>query len=430
MRVLTEGHICAGDPIIKTRTGPGALSVADVDALLYLPGRHVAKLRLALQVPALSDGWRQSFRELLANEDHASASRTTATTQPAWSGFRQLRVSKVVRETATVSSFYLADPADGVLPSAAAGQYLTVRLVGDPAPVRSYSLSSAPDTGSYRISVKREPHGVASNYLDRRLRSGGTLEVAAPRGEFVLDADVRPVLLISAGIGVTPVLSMLHALAAQGSERDVWWVHAARRPQEHAFASEARTLLESLRNAHEYVFYSAATPAECRRAHATRGRVTRDALRRLACPSDASAYVCGPASFMVDVENALTDLGVERARIHTERFGALPSITPGLTERRRTPHAPPGPPGTGPLVTFARTGISARFRTDEKSVLELADACDISTRWSCRSGVCHTCVTPLVSGDISYDPAPLELPADGEVLICCAQPRSDIVVDM
>ena len=94
------------------------------------------------------------------------------------------------------------------------------------------------------------------------------------------------------------------------------------------------------------------------------------------------------------------------------------------------PHQPPGPTGTGPLVTFARSGISAPFGGGVSSVLELADACDVPSRWSCRTGVCHTCVTPLLSGDISYTPEPLEPPADGQVLICCAQPDTDIVVDM
>jgi ferredoxin-NADP reductase/MOSC domain-containing protein YiiM len=434
MRVLTEGHVQAGDHIVKTRTGPGALSVADTDALLYLPGLDPGKLRLALQIPALSPGWRESFRELLASEDSASAGAdSNAPTEPAWSGFRPLRVTKVVPETTTVSSIYLAAPDGTPLPSARAGQYLTLRLTGAgrPAPVRSYSLSAAPDTGRYRISVKHEPYGIASTYLNRKLRPGTTLEVAAPRGDFVLDGGTTPVLLISAGIGLTPVLSMLHQLAAQRSERDVWWIHGARGPQEHALAAEAHIVLTSLPNAHEHVFYSAATPDECRRARAVSGRLTQDELSRLAVPGDASAYICGPAAFMADIQHALTAVGVGSSRIRTELFGALPSVNPGLTGRTSpTPHQPAGPPRSGPLVTFARSGISTPFDPDKKSVLELAESCDISTRWSCRSGVCHTCTTPLVSGNVSYHPAPLEPPAESEVLICCARPDTDVVLDM
>ena len=434
MRVIAEGRIQAGDAIVKTRTGPGALSVADTDALLYLPDRDPAKLRIALEIPALSPGWQGSFRELAGapgGPDIAAVGGLTA--KPAWAGFRELRVTEVVPESSTVSSIRLA-AADGTrLPAAQAGQYLTLRILGagQPAPVRSYSLSSAPDADDYRISVKHEPHGAASGYLTTRLRAGAILDAAAPRGDFVLEPGTGPVLLISAGIGVTPVLSMLHELADSGSEREVWWIYGARGPTEHPLAAEADALLSSLPQARRNVFYSAATPEEDRGANAAPGRLTKDRLAALALPAGASAYICGPASFMADMQDALAELGIDPARIHTELFGALPSINPGITgQASRTPHQPPGPPGTGPLVTFARSGISAPFPEDKRSVLELADACDVPTRWSCRTGVCHTCVTPLLSGGIAYSPEPLEPPAAGEVLICCARPGTDIVLDM
>ncbi len=366
MRVLREGRIQAGDRIVKTRTGPGALNVADVDALLYLPGRDPAKLRAAVRIPALSPGWQQSFRELLGDARPAQADA------PAWAGFRPLRVSKVVPESATVSSIYLTAPDASPLPPAQAGQYLTLRVTGagQPAPVRSYSLSSAPGAGAYRISVKREPRGAASRYLNGRLRPGATLEVAAPRGDFTL-GGTGPVLLIARG------------------------------PQEHPLAAEAHALLASLPNAREHVFYSA-----------TVGRLSKDKLLALDIPAEASAYICGPASFMTDMRDALSAAGLDPGRIHTELFGALPSINPGLTgQASRPPHQPPGPAGTGPMVTFARSGISARFGAAGRSLLELADACDVPSRWSCRTGVCHTCVTPLLS-------------------ICCARPSADIVLDM
>src|SRR5262249_25153638 len=146
---------------------------------------------------------------------------------PAWAGFRALRVTAVVPETSTVSSVLL-DAADGTpLPAARAGQYLTLRIpgAGRPAPVRSYSPSSASATGSYRIAGNGEPHGTASSYLNRALQPGAMVEVAAPRGDFILDDGTGPVLLISAGIGLTPVLGMLHELADSRSEREVRWIH-------------------------------------------------------------------------------------------------------------------------------------------------------------------------------------------------------------
>jgi ferredoxin-NADP reductase/MOSC domain-containing protein YiiM len=416
LRVLREGRIQAGDQIVKTRTGPGALSVADTDALLYLPGRDATRLRVAANIPALSPGWQQSFRDLLADDGPA------ASTGPAWAGFRPLRVTTVIPESETVSSVYLADADGGPLPAARAGQYLTLRVAGagEPAPVRSYSLSSAPGASRYRISVKREPHGVVSGYLNRTLRPGATLEVAAPRGDFVLDDGTGPILLVSAGIGVTPVLAMLHSLAGRRSEREVWWIHGAHGPREHPLAAEAHALLALIPHACEHVFYSSAG-----------GRLSKDRMIALDVPADASAYICGPASFMTDMQDALAAAGIDPARIHTELFGARSPVNPGLTgQTRRGPHPPPGPGGTGPLVTFARSGLSVPFPGGQRSVLELADACDVPTRWACRSGVCHTCATPLLSGDVSYAPDPLEPPADGEALICCARPRTDIVLDM
>ena len=434
MRVITEGHLQAGDAILKTRTGPHALSVADTDALLYLPGRDQDKLRAAVQIPALSPGWRGSFRDLLAAAGGDGAVSTPLPVAgPAWPAFRGLRVAKIVREDETVSSVYLAAVDGTALPAARAGQYLTLRIAGagQPAPVRSYSVSSAPGAGTYRISVKQEPHGIVSSYLNHRLEPGAVLDVAAPRGDFVLDDGTGPVLLISAGIGVTPVLSMLHQLAKSRSDRETWWLHGARGPLEHPFAAEAHGLLASLPHAREHVFYSRATPAERRRAHAAAGRLTTEALAGLGVPAAAGAYICGPASFMTDMRDALTAIGVDPALIHTELFGALASINPGLTGRtKRPPHQPPGPPGTGSLVTFARSGLTVPFGNHGRSLLDLADACDVPTRWSCRTGVCHTCITPLLFGDITYSPDPLEPPADGQILICCAQPATGIVLDM
>jgi ferredoxin-NADP reductase len=432
MRVLREGDIRAGDRIVKTRDGPEALTVADADALLYLPGRDPAELRRATRIPALSPGWQGSFRELLTGANHPGQAGPD-TDEPAWAGFRNLRVSDVVPETATVSSISLTAPDGAALPAARAGQYLTLRVPGTDrsAPVRSYSLSSPPGSAAYRISVKREPGGAVSAYLTSTVRPGDLLEVAAPRGEFVLRDGTDPILLISGGIGVTPELAMLHECVARHRDRDVWWIHGARGPREHALADEAHVLLASLPRAHELVFWSQATDAERRQGHARVGRLTKDTLAAIDVPTTADAYLCGPASFTTDIEHALTAIGFDTARIHTELFTTRASVNPGLVgQTARPPHPPAGPAASGPLVTFARSDVATPFPDTGRSVLELAETCDVPTRWSCRSGVCHTCVTPLLSGDVRYAPPPLEPPAEGQVLICCAQPTSDVVLDI
>jgi ferredoxin-NADP reductase/MOSC domain-containing protein YiiM len=434
LRVIREGHVQAGDQIVRTHIGPHALSVADIDALLYLPGRDLDKLRAAVDIAALSPGWRQSFDELLeAAAQGGPGDAPPIGVEPGWSGFRQLRVAKIVAESATVASVYLTASDGATLPKPRAGQYVTLRAsgAGDPPPVRNYSLSSDPDADTYRISVKREPHGVVSGYLNSRLQAGSVLDVAAPRGEFVLTDDAKPVLLISAGIGVTPVLAMLYHLAAAQSDREAWWIHVARDARQHAFAGEAHRLLQALSHAHEHVFYTAPDAASAAEITVTRGRPTAAALAALNVPLDATAYICGPLQFMDDMGSALEHLGIPAQQVRTELFGALPAINPGLTDVRHiAPHQPPGPPGTGPQITFARSGLIVRWSERHRSLLELADSCDVPTRYSCRTGVCHTCITPVLSGDFDYAPEPLEVPDTATALICCAHPASDLVLDL
>jgi ferredoxin-NADP reductase/MOSC domain-containing protein YiiM len=434
LRVLTEGRVRSGDQVVRTRVGPHALSVADVDALLYLPGRDAAQLRAAVDVPALSPGWQQSFRELLdaAGQDDAVPAPLVGA-PPAWPGFRPFRVVELVPEDSTVTSVYLVAADGSPLPLPRAGQFLTLRVAGagDPAPVRSYSLSSRPGADRYRISVKREDHGLVSTYLDTELQAGSLVEVAAPRGEFVLTDDDDPVLLLSAGVGATPVLAMLHELATTSSTRPVWWVHVARNAAAHPFAAEAHRLLDSLPQAHEHVFYTAPEPGTAPDPSVTTGRPTAAALARLGVPADATAYVCGPAAFMTAMGTALQELGIPPARIRTELFGALPAVNPGVVDGSRIPpHQPPGPRGPGPQITFARSGLTVPWVDRDRSLLDLADSCDVPTRFSCRTGVCHTCLTAVLSGGLSYSPEPLEPPADGEALICCARPVGDLVLDL
>jgi ferredoxin-NADP reductase len=331
-----------------------------------------------------------------------------------------MRVARLVHETDLVTSVYLRPSTPQRLPAPMPGQYLTIRLTdaADPRPVRNYSLSAATADG-YRISVKREPKGLASTYIATALAVGDQLDVAAPRGQFVLDDDAAPVVLLSAGIGVTPVLAMLEALAAQHSPREVWWLHTTRDPATHVLADEARRLLAALPAAHDHVFYTA-----------TRGRLDRAALAALGLPVDAKAYLCGPPGFMDAMTAALTDLGLQSDRIHTERFSSLTAINPGVVGAARpAPHAP-AKPGSGPMVTFARAGLTVAFDESAASLLEMAEACDVPTRWSCRTGVCHTCSTPLLAGTVEYSPPPLTEPDDGEALLCCARPLSDIVLDL
>jgi len=427
MRVLAEGHVSAGDEIVQTARGRHGLSVADVDSLLYLPGHDVEQLKAALDIP----GWRESFRDMLKRDEVARPAGIAVAPPPAWAGFRTLAVADVVAESASVTSFRLVG--DEALPAYLPGQFLTLRVpgAGDPVPVRTYSLSGDPDGGRYRISVKREPHGRVSSHLVAYLQRGDRIEVAAPRGDFVLDEGSEPLLLISAGIGQTPLLAMLYRLVGEHSGRVVWWMHNTHDADSHAFSTEVADLLGRLLSAHSLVYYTTPTQPLTPDAGVRAGRLTPTVIAGLDLPTDASAYVCGPQSFMNDVAAALTGAGIDPARIHTERFGSRSPINPGVIgEYAPPPHQPPGLPGAGPAVTFARSALTTAWSDTYSSVLELAEACDVPTRWSCRTGVCHTCATAALSGEVSYETPPLEAPGDDELLICSARPTADLVIDL
>ncbi|MFF3248858.1 flavin reductase family protein [Streptomyces sp. NPDC002870] len=257
------------------------------------------------------------------------------------------------------------------------------------------------------------------------------VDIASPRGTFVLEEGTRPIVLISAGIGATPVLAMLHQLAATRDQRPVWWTHIAHDRPHHAFADEAHALLAQLPNAHEYIYYTAETAPHLDEPHITQGRPTAQSLAALGIPTDADAYLCGPPAFMDDLGGYLRDHGLRPERIHMEQFSALPAINPGVSPTAVVrPHQPPGPQGTGPLITFARSGITTPWSPAHASLLDLAEACDIPTRWSCRTGVCHTCITHLVAGDVTYSTQPLEPPEAGTILVCCSKPTTEVVLDL
>jgi ferredoxin-NADP reductase len=440
--VITEGQVAAGQDIIKISTGPQQISVAEIDALLYLPGHPKNDLERALRIPALSPGWKGSLQSLVQQADgrargggNTGLTAAAASPPPAWPGFRSLRVIDIQTESRDVFSLSLASPDGAALPSWLPGQSITLRLRSSddhPPLIRSYSLSNRPGSETFRISVKQEPYGAAGEYLRGHVRIGYSLDVAAPRGTFFLNEGDGPVLLLSAGVGVTPVLSMLHALVQMHSTREVWWLYGARDGSEHPFAVEARTLLAGLTHSRSEIAYSRPAANDHQGVeYAIQGRLSAELINNLELPRDADAYLCGPVSFMADLRVALTSHGLDPARIHIETFGAEAALTPGIAATSsKLPHQPAGPRGRGPEVSFARSAITARWDSEYASVLGLAEACDVPARWSCRTGVCHTCETALLAGAVSYDPEPLEPPADGNVLICSAQPTEGVIIDL
>ena len=271
LRVIEEGEIGAGDAIVKVADGPERLSVKQISDLLYSGEHDGDTLQRALSIPALADGWKHSFRSLLEQVQSGRAGNSGLTgavpDPPAWDGFRPFTVASVSPETADVRSFVF-EPDDGrSLTRHRPGQFTAVRLPdGD---VRSYSLSAPGDGRRLRISVKRD--GRVSSFLHDHISAGAALDLAAPRGTFVLDpTDRAPAVFVSAGIGVTPVLTMLAALAEVRDSRPVTWIHVARSSAEHAFAEPVRAWLHRV-----------AVRPRARALHpAVGGRPRRPGLRR------------------------------------------------------------------------------------------------------------------------------------------------------
>jgi ferredoxin-NADP reductase/MOSC domain-containing protein YiiM len=441
LRVLQEGAVGAGDEIVKVGEALERMTVAEINALLYSPNHAHDRLEHALRIDALSPGWRSSFEALLHSQTTAAASGNAglvpaAAAHPAAPGFRSLAVTAIDQESADVLSLTMRSADGQSLRTAMPGQYVVLRLQRDAADAplfRSYSLSGPPSAKCYRISVKIEVNGAAGTYLREQVQVNDVLDVSSPRGSFILQPGEGPVVLLSAGIGATPVLAMLHELAAARSTRAVFWLHGARDREHHPFAAEVRRLMLPLTHARSYVCYSSPGPRDrMGEDFDATGHLSRSVFDEVGVPPEADVYLCGPARFMAEMKEALAKLGVQSERIHVEIFTGSESMTPGVVGApTRPPHLPRDDADAGPLVSFARSGIAAHWKPAAyQSILELAEACDVPVRWSCRTGVCHNCESGLIVGSVSYQPDPLDPPADGNVLICCSRPQDDVVIDL
>ena len=437
-RVLEEGEVGAGDEIVKVADGPERITVADIDALLYLPNPSREQLERSLRVPALSQGWKTSLEaiaEQKTSEGGNAGLKASSGPPPAWPGFRPLRVARVDGEASNVVSLSIEQTDGAPLPAALPGQFLVLRLhttPNGPKLLRNYSMSGTPGAPTYRVSVKRETNGVVSPYLCDHVHPGDILEASAPRGGFILRSGDAPVVLLSAGIGATPVLAMLHSLSAAASRREIWWIYGARDRAEHPFAKESRGLLQTLVNSRSHIVYSKPDSGDKLGVdYDSVGHVDTPLLDHLGVARDADFYLCGPPSFLRDLTAGLKTWGAHSTRIHAEVFGQETPITPGIAASSRPPaHVPAGKPGAGPQISFTRSGLTVPWNSRFSSLLELAEACDVPVQWSCRIGVCHTCECALIGGTVHYEPDPLEPPATGNLLSCCSTPSGDIEVDL
>ena len=432
LRVLEEGEVGAGDAIEPVERDPERLSVAKVHNLLYFDLGDLDGARKALRIKALSPGWRGSFEDRVAKADITGKTAE---------GFRTLIVDRIERESDHISSFYLL-PEDGKeLPHYMPGQFLPIRLdiPGEPKPLnRTYSLSDRPGRDYYRLTIKREPPpkdrpdappGRSSNYFHDTLKPGSKVRVRSPRGKFYLDPKrSSPVALISAGVGLTPMISMLNTIVETGADRTVRFVHGARNGAEHAMGAHVRRLAEENDSVHCHVRYSSPAPEDViGRDYDAKGRVDAALLKQL-CPEDGvDYYLCGPPPFLKSIFTGLLALGVAEDRIHYEFFGPAEAM-------RNTDDAGGGAGdcvecSTEIEVTFKRSGVTGNWNPSFGTLLDMAEGMGLSPPYSCRSGICQTCICSIENGEVEYVEEPLDPPDDDAVLICCARPKSDIVID-
>ena len=356
-----------------------------------------------------------------------------------WDMFRQLAVERVVQETADVVSLYLTAADGGRLPPFHPGAFLTCRLrvPGRERPViRNYSLSDRPGTGTYRLTVRRDDDSPASSYLCD-LRPGDRFESLMPRGSLRIDDEAtRPVVLLSAGIGVTPMIGVLtHRIAATGAAagvgRPLWFLHGARNGAEHILGAEVRRLAAGRGDIHLHVAYSRPGPSDALgRDYDSAGRLGIERVKALLPDADADFYLCGPMGFMRDLHRGLRAWGVPKERIRYEFFGVAEAFEAPAQPAPPVVAATPAEGDPVFNVTFARSGVRATWCPAEGSLLELAETHGINPPFSCRDGECMVCFQVVLDGEVQYWRRGDDPRTPGLELLCVSYPKSDVVVDI
>ena len=358
------------------------------------------------------------------------------------SGFRDLKVVARRRESSIITSFHLEPVRPQDWRDFQPGQFLVFRIPkpdGSGFVLRNYSVSCSPgDTGRYRITVKREaapgvgaPDGLGSCFLHDRVAVGDVLSAEGPRGDFVLDAaSSRPVVLLSGGVGLTPLTSMLHALAR--TDRRTVFIHACDNGEVHALREEVEAAVASRPGLTAHFVYRFPTEADRKAArHHSDGMVTRELLQRLLPLDDYDFYMCGPTPFMQTVHDMLRGLGVPAHRIAYEFFGPATTLERPPQPAPEAAPAPPAPPPSGAtMIEFRKSGLAAAWAPGAESLLAFAEDQGLAPDFSCRAGVCGTCKSRLLSGEVAYFEEPLDELTPGEVLLCCSRPKGPLVLDL
>ena len=376
---------------------------------------------------------RHSQRQLFDRQLQAvlNWARAAKPIYKAWSGTRPMQVAAVEEEALDCKSYYLL-PQDGrPLPRFEPGQYLTFELpvqANQASIVRCYSLSDRPREDYYRVTVKRivandatdaSSSGQGSGYFHREVKVGTTLQVRAPQGAFFLDPRGDwPVVLIGAGIGITPIVSMIQSIDHDLHRRQAFVFGGFRNSREHPLGNIMREIAGKHENIHFDISYSRPMPGDQRgRDFDHRGRVDISRLREVLPSNNFRFYLCGPAAMMESLVPALLDWGVPDDHIYFEAFG--PASVKRLRSRDSESHS----------VSFARTNKNLLWTGEEPSLLEFAESNGVVLDSGCRAGNCGQCLTGVRSGKCSHLKSPGVPVGEKQCLTCIAIPEDDLVLE-
>ena len=410
LQLCGRAEVLLDSPAIQAFEGAERLWTLEVEQAVWRPA--AVSLRWAFKEYAPTSLMTGTWAE-------ADARLQQRQLQRQWQAWRVLRVEQESRD---IRSFYLEPPSDSSV-TFAPGQHIPVQVQidGEAAMIRTYSLSSAPSDGYLRISVKAQ--GPASRHLHERVKPGDVLDVRSPMGSFTLDEQsTRPLVLIGAGVGITPLLAMLREQLNKGQARRIHLFHGARSLADLPFGQELASLRQQAGGL-LHVHRALSQPeghAVAGQDYEFTGRLGIEQVKATLALDDYDFYLCGPGSFTQDLYEGLRTVHVPDARIHAEAFG--PSTLRRHTEAGQpTLQQPPAASEPVP-VYFAASAKEARWAPGSGTLLELAEARGLAPEFSCRGGSCGTCKTRLVSGQVHYPNPPAELPEAGSVLICCAVP--------
>ena len=359
-----------------------------------------------------------------------------------WNGVRKFTVAKKVPECADTFSFYLEPHDHRPIAGFKPGQYLTFQLaipgLGKPL-VRCYSLSDCARPSHYRVTIKRcppppktsHPPGVGSSFFCDVVKEGDILDVKAPAGHFHLDIEKeKPAVLISGGVGITPMIAMAHALIEAGSTRECWFFFGARNSDEHMLRAETLALAQKYPNLKLHVCYSRPGPKDVLgRDYQHEGRVTVELMKSLLPSQNYNFYLCGPGPFMESITSDLYDWGVPDGQIHFEAFGPASVKRKAKADTGHTLAPLPAATAVTFEVAFAKAGKKAHWSPDFTSVLDAADACGVRIDAGCRAGTCGSCLGAIKSGQVEYLSAPGAEPEPGSCLACICRPKGALVID-